>query len=208
MGASRLSEERVRACSVCEARGAWHHSHFAPRCGFPGGAVRPLFQSKSRRWRASHRASPSHPPGGNHEYRTAETRTQADMGIKARVPEAPTLHALTPLHSPTRSRRPNPCPVGSRGFPASHFEFSQHRLMHPATVGDESTSLAKVLSPVMFCSRAFPCLVRSADFGVGGAMTETSQAGSEDYFIALRFFSGGSSTPVRTSSKSRSTSRP
>ena len=122
-GASRLSEERVRACSVCEARGAWHHSHFAPRCGFPGGAVRPLFQSKSRRWRASHRASPSHPPGGNHEYRTAETRTQADMGIKARVPDAPTLHALTPWHSPTRSRRPNPCPVAVAGslHPNSNF---------------------------------------------------------------------------------------
>ena len=55
-------------------------------CGFKKGPVRPLFQSKSRRWRGSDRASPSHPPGGNHEYRTAETRTQADMGIKARAP--------------------------------------------------------------------------------------------------------------------------
>ena len=74
-------------------------------------------------------------------------------------------------------------PRGSRGFPASQFEFSQHRLMHPATVGDESTSLVKWLSLVMFLCRAFPCrLVRSADFGVGGAMTETSQVGSEDYF--------------------------
>ena len=68
--------------------------------------------------------------------------------------------------------------------------------------------LIKWSSLVMFLCRAFPCLVRSADFGIGGAMTETSQAGSEDYFFALRFFSGGSSTPVRTSSKSRSTSRP
>ena len=96
---------------------------YTSRCGFKKGPFRPLFQSKSRRWRGSHKASPSHPPGGNHEYRTAETRTQADMGIKARAPEAPTLHALTPWHSPTRSRRPNPCPVAVAGslHPTSNF---------------------------------------------------------------------------------------
>ena len=107
-------------------------------------------------------------------------------------------HQIPPTESSTR---------GSRELPASHFEFSQHRHAHPATVGDECTSPAKYMPSVLFCFRAFSFTCQVADFGVGGAMTETSQAGSEDYFPALGVFFGGSSTPVWTSSKPRSTSQ-
>ena len=178
-----------------------------PRCGIPGGGHPATFLSKKQRWRGLPRAFPSHPPGGNHEYRTAETRTQADLGIKARAPDAPTLHALTPWHSPHQIPPTESLTCGSRGLPASHFEFSQHRHAHPATVGDECTSPAKHIPSVLFCFRAFSFTCQVADFGAGGATTETSQAGSEDLISALGVFSGGSSTPIWTSSKPRSTSQ-
>ena len=60
----------------------------------------------------------------------------------------------------------------------------------------------------MFCSRAFPAFVRSADFGVDWGLTEIRQAGSEDSLFGVGYFCVGSWAAVHTSSPPWSTRPP
>ena len=52
---------------------------------------------------------------GNLEFAIPELRAKADLCIKARALDAPTLRTRAPRHSPTITRRPNPCAVAVAG---------------------------------------------------------------------------------------------
>ena len=52
---------------------------------------------------------------GNLEFAIPELRAKADLCIKARALDAPTLRTRAPRHSPTITCRPNPCAMAVAG---------------------------------------------------------------------------------------------
>ena len=93
----------------------FHTVPISARCEFKKGQIAPLFTPKmALPW------SLAAPPTtlylrGNLEFAIPELRAKADLCIKARALDAPTLRTRAPRHSPTITRRPNPCAVAVAG---------------------------------------------------------------------------------------------
>ena len=120
----------------------------------------------------------------NLEFAIPELRAKADLCIKARALDAPTLRTRAPRHSPTITRRPNPCAVAVAGskhhisiFPGGATCTRPKPTHPPDTMRSISTQFCFVFDPSFSA--------RSADFGVDWGLTEIRQAGSEDSFFGF-----------------------
>ena len=147
-------------------------------------------------------------PAGKPRVRHPRASRQGRPVHQGACPRCPhTAHArastLSHHHSPTESLR-----CGSRGLQASHFDFSWWCDLHPTQAHPPTSHHAQFINLVMFCSRAFPAFVRSADFGVDWGLAEIRQAGSEDSLFGVGYFCVGSWAAVHTSSLPWSTCPP
>ena len=145
-------------------------------------------------------------PAGKPRVRHPRASRQGRPVHQGACPRCPhTAHArastLSHHHSPTESLR-----CGSRGLQASHFDFSWWCDLHPTQAHPPTSHHAQFINLVMFCSRAFPAFVRSADFGVDWGLTEIRQAASEDSFFGIIAFFVGSLGAGHTSSPPSTTS--
>ena len=147
-------------------------------------------------------------PAGKPRVRHPRASRQGRPVHQGACPRCPhTAHArastLSHHHSPTESLR-----CGSRGLQASHFDFSWWCDLHPTQAHPPTSHHAQFINLVMFCSRAFPAFVRSADFGVDWGLTEIRQAGSEVSLFGVGDLCVGSWAAVHTSSPPWSTRPP
>ena len=143
---------------MATAEAASSGSQGITRCEFKKGQIAPLFTPKmALPW------SLAAPPTtlylrGNLEFAIPELRAKADLCIKARALDAPTLRTRAPRHSPTITRRPNPCAVAVAGskhhisiFPGGATCTRPKPTHPPVAMRSISTQFCFVFELFLFC---------------------------------------------------------